>query len=89
MVRKLCPQRFRWDVAERVFWTAIEGGLAGGVTYATGLPTWAMLPLMILAAFAKAYVAGKVGQPNTASTLSLEKDPAAVPVSPAAEGGVG
>lgn len=82
MVRKLCAVRFRWDVAERTFWTAVEGGLAGGVTYAADLPSWAMLPLMVLAAFAKAYVAGKIGQPNTASTLSLEKDPAAVPLTP-------
>lgn len=79
MVRNLCPTRFRWDAAERVFWTAIEGGVAGGVTYAADLPPWAMLPLMIMAAFAKAYVAGKVGQPNTASTLPPQKDPAALP----------
>lgn len=79
MVRSLCPERFRWDVAERTFWTAVEGGVAGGVTYAADLPAWAMLPLMILAAFAKAYIAGKVGQPNTASTLPQEKDPAALP----------
>lgn len=88
MVRPLCPERFRWDVAERVFWTAIEGGLAGGVTYAADLPSWAMFPLMVLAAFAKAYVAGKIGQPNTASTLPPEKDPASLPVSPGGTGGV-
>jgi len=78
MVRNLCPERFRWDVAERVFWTAVEGGVAGGVTYAADLPSWAMFPMMILAAFLKAYVAGKVGQPNTASTLPPQKDPAAL-----------
>lgn len=86
MVKALCPQRFRWDVAERVFWTAIEGGVAGGVTYAADLPSWAMFPLMVLAAFAKAYVAGKVGQPNTASTLPPEKDPASLPVPPGGGG---
>jgi hypothetical protein len=75
---KLCPRRFRWDVAERTFWTAVEGGVAGGVTWAGDLPSWAMFPLLVLAAFAKAFIAGKVGQTNTASTLSLEKDPAAV-----------
>jgi hypothetical protein len=79
MNRNLCPERFRWDAAERTFWTAVEGGLAGGVTWAADLPTWAMLPLMVLAALAKAYVAGRMGQPNTASTLSPQKDPAALP----------
>lgn len=78
MVRKLCPRRFRWDVAERVFWTAVEGAIAGGVAYAADLSAWAMFAVLILAAFLKAYVAGKVGQPNTASTLPSEKDPAAV-----------
>lgn len=89
MVKALCPDRFRWDVAERVFWTAMEGGLAGGVTYAADLPPWAMLPLMVLAAFAKAYVAGRIGQPNSASTLPLEKDPAAAVIPPDPAGGVG
>jgi hypothetical protein len=76
----MCP-RFRWDAAERVFWTGVEGGLAGGVTWAADLPAWAFWPLMVLAAMAKAFVAGKVGQPNTASTLPPEKDPAAAPTS--------
>lgn len=80
MTRALCPRRFQWDAAERVFWTAVEGGVAGGVTYAADLPAWAMFPLMVLAALVKAYVAGKVGQPNTASTLPPEKDPASLPV---------
>lgn len=85
---KLCPRRFRWDVAERTFWTAVEGGVAGGVTWAGDLPSWAMFPLLVLAAFGKAFIAGKIGQTNTASTLPVEKDPAApyaVPIPPAVE----
>lgn len=80
MGRKLCPVRFRWDMAERVFWTAVEGGVAGGVAYAANLPPWAMFPLLVLAAFLKSYIAGKTGQPHTASTLSTDKDPAALPL---------
>lgn len=79
MGRKLCPRRFRWDVAERTFWTAVEGGVAGGLTYAGDLPAWMMFPLLILAAFAKSYIAGRIGQRHTASTLPREKDPAALP----------
>lgn len=79
MTRNLCPRRFRWDAAERTLWTAVEGGMAGGVTWAADLPTWAMLPLMVLAALVKAYAAGKVGQPRTASTLSPANDPASHP----------
>lgn len=81
---RLCPRRFRWDIAERTFWTAVEGGVAGGVTWAADLPPWAMWPLLIAAAFAKSYVAGKIGAPNTASTLSMEKDPATQSVVPPA-----
>jgi hypothetical protein len=74
--RRIC-KRFRWDMGERTFWTAAEGGLAYAVTQVGNLPAWAALPLMVAGAFVKAYIARRIGHPNTASTLPPGKDPAA------------
>jgi len=74
-----CPRKHRWDVAERTLWTLLEGTLAGGVVWAEDLPLWLMFPIMAVLALVKSYIAGKIGQPLTGSTLPSDKDPASPP----------
>ncbi len=60
---------FWWDLGERVFWTAAQVGLAGVSVEVFDLPGWAVGPVAVALAGAKALAARKVGDPNSAALL--------------------
>lgn len=55
------------DAIERVFWTAVQVGLAAVAVDQIGLPEWAIVPVGAVLALVKAWVAKHVGDPNTAA----------------------
>lgn len=73
-------QRFPWDALERIGWTALQGVVGLVVVELADVDMWWALPVASALAALKALIAKKVGQPGTASTLPVSKDPAAAPV---------
>lgn len=62
-------KKYLQDLAERVFWTAIQGGLSVVTIEALDLPEWLIIPLATALAVVKGVAAKKVGNSQTASTL--------------------
>lgn len=65
---RYADSKFMTDAAERVAWTAVQAALSAIVVTGFDLPLWAVpIGASILAA-AKAYVAKKIGNKDSAST---------------------
>lgn len=69
-------QRFKWDAAERVGWTAVEAAAAVAITEVSPLDTWWALLLAPLLAGVKSLAGKYLGAAGTASTLPAGADPA-------------
>jgi hypothetical protein len=63
----------RWlkDAAERVIWTGAQVVVASVSVEALGLPEWAIVPATIGLAALKSLVARKVGDDDSAGTVTL------------------
>lgn len=61
--------KYRWDLLERIFWTAAQGALATVTVEGYDWPQWLIIPIMAGLAFLKGLVAKKIGDSGTASTL--------------------
>lgn len=68
--------KFLLDLVERVAWTGAEAGLGVAAVALADLPVWWAPPVALAAAAAKAWAAGHLGRPGTASTLPADCDPA-------------
>ena len=69
MVAKTSEERkqYLWDVAERVFWTGAEAGIAVGIDQlSTGEISWRAILYAILLALAKTIAARHIGTEGTA-----------------------
>lgn len=60
---------FYVKLAERVFWTAAQAGLAVVITALTGISAAWVAPVATLLAVVKGFVARKVGDPQSPATL--------------------
>lgn len=60
-------QKFYADAAERVFWTAVQGGLGAVSVAAFDLPLWALVPIAAGLSAVKAFVARHVGDTDSAA----------------------
>lgn len=70
-------KKTRWDVIERVFWTAVQAGLGVVVVEQLDIPiAYAPLVAVVLAAV-KSAVATRVGVQGSASTLPADLDSSA------------
>lgn len=67
-------RRYILDLAERVFWTFLQGGLGVITVDALDLPVWAVVPVATGLALLKGLVAKKIGSGNTAATLPAYDD---------------
>ena len=70
-------KKTRWDILERVFWTAVQAGLGIVVVEQLDIPVaYAPIAAVVLAAI-KAAVATRVGVQGSASTLPADLDSSA------------
>lgn len=67
--------RLRYDIGERALWTGLEGAVGFATVYFAELPPLLGVPIAVVAAIIKGWIAGRVGRLETASTLPPCKDP--------------
>jgi len=66
---------FRRDVLERTAWTATQAAASVVTVEALDAPLWLAVPIAGLLATVKGFLARKVGDPDSASTLRPKPDP--------------
>lgn len=69
--------RFKWDILERIAWTALEGAAGLAIVAITPLTTWWAVPIGMALAALKSFAAKRMTRTGTAATLPASKDPAA------------
>ena len=67
------------DLAERAAWTGAQAAIGLAVTELAAVPVWWAAPVALALSSAKGWIAGRLGRPGTASTLSATADPASHP----------